>query len=89
MVGGRVIEIMPMCVLAGPYPGQMTNVIRLWVHNPPNDECAVYAEPAETMPALGDEIWWQSGRIFFDNDRWTLRKIGYSFDPRPKLASSM
>lgn len=82
MVGGRIIEIQPMRIIAGPYPGKLTDVVRLWVHNDPDDELAVYAEPAEIMPVLGDEIWWQSGRIYFDKDRRSLRKVGYSFDPR-------
>jgi hypothetical protein len=83
MVGGRIIEIRPMRIMAGTYPGKLTDVVRLWVRNEPDDECAVYAEPANCMPKLGDEIWWQAGRIFFDKDRRSLRKVGYSFDPRP------
>lgn len=85
MVGGRIIEMMPMRILAGTYPGRLVDVVRLWVHNEPNDECAVYAEPAEIMPQLGDEVWWQSGRIYFDNDKRSLRKVGYSFNPRAPL----
>ena len=82
MVGGRIIEIRPMQIVAGAYPGKPTDVVRLWVHNDPDDECAVFAEPADIMPRLGEEIWWQSGRIYFDQDRRSLRKVGYSFNPR-------
>jgi hypothetical protein len=76
-----------MRIVAGEYPGKLTNVVRLWVRDircDRDDECAVYAEPAEIMPKLGEEIWWQSGRIMFDNDKRSLRKIAYSFDPRSK-----
>jgi hypothetical protein len=82
MVGGRIIEIRPMTIKAGNFPGKLTEVVRLWVHNEPNDECAVYAKIAEIMPSLGDEIWWQCGKIYFDKDRCSLIKVGYSFNPR-------
>lgn len=77
MVGGTVIEALRMRDGAG------RDVIRLWcVDN--MDECAVYADPASSdgVPSVGDRIWWQSGVIYFDQDKRTARKIGYSFDPR-------
>lgn len=78
-VGGRLIEVLPVRLESG------RDVVRLWVvdraHGSPgmNDETCVYAEPQDSMPAIGDEIWWQSGQIMFDADRQKLRKVGYSF----------
>jgi len=79
MVGGRVIEVLPMCLENG------RAVIRLWCVEG-SDECAVYSEPYESGagPKVGDNISWQSAWIIFDGDRRTLRKVGLSFDPRPK-----
>ncbi len=80
-VGGRLIEILPMRLESG------REVVRLWVLDPPRrpggagDETCVYAEPQESMPRLGDNIWWQGGQIMFDGDRQTLRKVGFSFPP--------
>lgn len=78
-VGGHIIEILPMRLIE---TGQ--DVVRLWVKDMgyPDDETAVYAEPSEIMPSIGDAIWWQGGKIYFDQDRKWLRKVGYSFDPR-------
>lgn len=81
-VGGKLIEILPMKLSDG------RDVVRLWVFDPPRhpggvgDEACVYAEPQESMPRLGEGVWWQGGQIMFDGDRQTLRKIGYSFSPR-------
>lgn len=77
MVGGRLIEIRPMRTEGG------RDVVRLWCVDK-FDECAVYSEPfeADKGPKIGDKIWWQSGTIYFDGDRQTLRKVGFSFDPR-------
>ncbi len=79
-VGGRIIEIQPMQITAGIHPGRKQDVVRIAVMDR-HDETCVYAEPAEFMPKLGDEIWWQGDRIFFDNDRRWLKKIAYSFTP--------
>jgi len=77
MVGGTVIEARHMRTEGG------RNVIRLWCVDK-MDECAVYAaiDGADGVPIVGDRIWWQSGIIYFDGDRRTARKVGYSFDPR-------
>lgn len=82
-VGGRLIEILPMRL-----PESGRDVVRLWVVDRPyspggiGDETCVYAEPAEIMPKLGEVVWWQSGRIYFDQDRRELKKVGFSF-PAP------
>lgn len=75
MVGGKIIEITRMRTEGG------KDVVRLWCVDK-FDECAVYAEPFEVGPKIGDSIWWQSCIIYFDGDRQTLRKVGFSFDPR-------
>lgn len=78
-VGGRLIEIIPMRLEDG------DDVLRLWVVDRSsgspgfNDETCVYAKPQEKLPAIGDQVWWQSGKIYFDGDCQHLVKIGYSF----------
>lgn len=87
MIGGRVIEAMPMTILAGDSPGKPTDVIRLWCVGARKeerfDETAVYAEAYADGegPKVGDSIWWQAGRIMFDGDKRSVRKVGFSFDP--------
>lgn len=76
-VGGRLIEILPVRLDDG------TEAVRLWAVDRNGDETCVHAEPQATMPKLGDEVWWQAGRIMFDGDRQTLRKIGNSFAALP------
>ena len=82
-VGGHIIEIQPMVITAGSHPGVPTPVKRLWCMDRSGDETCVYAEDygAGDGPVVGDEVWWQAGRIFFDQDRRTVRKVGYSFSP--------
>ena len=77
MVGGRVIEVKPHRLESG------RDVIRLWCVDG-WDECAVYSEPyaPDDGPKIGENIWWQSGQIMFDGDKRTVRKVGFSFDPR-------
>lgn len=75
MIGGRLIEITEIS------PG----VTRLWCVGTGCeewDECAVHVETAPEMPRLGDMIWWQGGKVYWDQDRRHLRKIGFSYDPR-------
>lgn len=81
-VGGRLIDIQAVRLEDG------RAVVRLWVvdraHGSPgmNDETCVLAEAQQSMPKIGDEIWWQGARILFDGDRQSLRKVGYSFRPQ-------
>ena len=89
MVGGKVIEAKPMTIMAGDSPGKPTEVIRLWCvetnrDDRTPDECAVYAEAYKDGqgPKVGENIWWQGGRIYFDDDKRDVRKVGFSFDPR-------
>lgn len=74
-VGGRIIESRAVTL-------DDVTLVRLWVCDRNGDEVAVFAEQSSDMPKLGDEIWWQSGKIMFDNDRKFVRKIGYSFNPQ-------
>lgn len=73
MVGGWVIEAAT----------QPNDLIRLWCVNG-SDELAVLVEDDRQngLPELGSEIWWQAGRVYFDGDRKSLRKIANSHDPR-------
>lgn len=78
-VGGNIIEMLSMSI---PHEGGVKQVVRLWCHDKrTGDETCVYGEPGGAMPKLGEEIWWQAGRIYFDGDRRSLRKIGCSFVP--------
>lgn len=73
-VGGRLIEILPMTC-----PEDGASVVRLWVTDRNGDETCVYAEPQDSLPGLGEEVWWQCRRIYFDGDRQHLTKVGFSF----------
>lgn len=84
MVGGNLIEIAEVTAPDG------KPALRLWVvdrHH--NDELAVLARPvdAQPIPELGEEIWWQSGRIYFRNDTHTLEKVSNSYDPTKVVAA--
>jgi hypothetical protein len=84
MVGGKLIEAELMHLDNG------TFVCRLWVIDPGNaDEKCVDSEPFSVHqgPSLGEEIWWQSGKIYFDGDKRSLRKIGFSFTPQSSTDS--
>ena len=79
MVGGRVIQVREI------RPG----VTQLWCVGTGNDEgrdIAVDVETAPAMPLLGDEIWWQSGKVYWDRDRRELRKVSTSYDPHTEDA---
>lgn len=71
MVGGWLIQIKET------RPG----VTQLWCADRNGDELAVDVETASAMPLLGDEVWWQSGWVYWDRDRRKLRKISNSYDP--------
>lgn len=76
-VGGRIIDIRAVS------PTETA----LWVldvsrSNSGETETCVHVETAPAMPLIGDEIWWQSGKVYWDNDRHQLRKIGYSHTPQ-------
>lgn len=45
------------------------------------DFAAVYVEPFEDGPKVGEMIWWQSRKVYFDQDRRSLTKVGASFKP--------
>lgn len=74
-VGGRVIEIAHHKLEDG------MPVMRLWVVDRDGTETCVYSHqaPPEGLPHIGEEVWWQAGRIYFDRDRRHLTKVGYSF----------
>lgn len=73
MVGGTLIEIAPARLDTG------RTVLRLWVIDPTYlDEMVVYAEPFDhdDGPDVGETIWWQGDRIYYDSDRLFLKKVG-------------
>lgn len=72
-VGGRIIEKREWV-----WNGRA--LVRYWVIDG-NNETIVFAKPAKIEPELGDEIWWQSGKIYFDGDQQALEKVGNSTSP--------
>lgn len=75
-VGGHIIDLAHVT-----HPDTGAPLTRYWVVDRGRDESVVHAERAEVEPCLGDEIWWQAGRIYFDGDRRSLRKVGDAGDP--------
>lgn len=79
-VGGKIIEKVPYR-----FPEGAKNCVRYRVMDEYRpgwfDETFVCAEPADDEPQLGDEIWWQSGKIYFANDSKSLVKVGFSWSP--------
>lgn len=78
-VGGTILEIKPYVLTDPDNEAYKESVIRIWVIDPKHhDETIVYAEPQKVLPKMGDSVWWQGGKIFFDNDKQQLKKVGYS-----------
>lgn len=76
-VGGKIIEIATVRL------PEVGDAVRLWCFDAAcGEEVAVHVAPFSEGPVVGDEVWWQSGRVLFDGDRRWLTKIGNSFDPR-------
>jgi hypothetical protein len=68
MVGGTLIELV--------YLDDM-KLLRLWVIDPKTyDEMLVYAKPAASTPKVYDNVWWQGSKIYFNNDKSYLVKVG-------------
>jgi hypothetical protein len=80
-VGGRIIEIKPFTIVNQDNPKIRHNVIKIWTVARNGDECIVYAQPQTNLPKLGDDIWWQSKKIYYDNNKKHLIKFGYSHSP--------
>jgi hypothetical protein len=82
MVGGWVIDI-SRCLREVGEPKRVVECVRLWCVDRQGDECMVYGicDDINGMPHINDEIWWQSGRIYFDKDRRSLVKVGNSHAP--------
>lgn len=75
-VGGRIIERRPFTTEDGP-----ASITRYWVMDRNGDETVVYAKGfhmGSSGPQEGEEIWWQSGRIYFDGDKQWLEKYSAS-----------
>lgn len=80
MVGGRIIELRPMTISMGTGRKPL-EVTRIWCMDRDGSECCVYAERFVDGPGLGDEVWWQGRRIYYDGDKRWLKRVGYSFQP--------
>ena len=74
-VGGKIIEIREV----------RHGVSALWVlddHPSGHTETCVHVETELEMPALGENVWWQGGKVMWDKDRRELRKVGFSHNPQ-------
>lgn len=81
-VGGHIIERRPITLEGGKAAVEYRVMDQAHARDGRQpDECCVCAEPADVEPGLGDEIWWQAGKIFFDSDKRWLTKIGFSYSP--------
>lgn len=75
MVGGFILQITEKS------PG----VSQIWVQGTgceQFEELAVDVETAPIMPNVGDSCWWQGRECYCSGDTITLRRIGFSYDPR-------
>jgi hypothetical protein len=70
MVGGQIIQIKEV------NPG----IFELWCVDG-YDECAVRVKNPERLPKLGSGIWWQSGKVYCENDTLVLNKFSNSYTP--------
>ena len=75
-VGGRIVEIRNVSATEAAIWVLDTDGVHV------GDETCIHVEIAQDMPVLGDNIWWQSGLVYWDNDRRTMNKIGYSHRPQ-------
>lgn len=72
MIGGRIIEVI-----------YVDASIRLWCVDRNGDESTVHIAMTADVPAVGDDVWWQSDKVYWTpTDRRfvdkPLCKIGYS-----------
>ena len=75
MVGGFILQITEKSL----------GVSQIWVLGTgceQHDELAVDVETSPIMPKPGDSCWWQGRECYCAGDTITLRRIGYSYDPR-------
>lgn len=85
-MGGSIIEVRETVIRAyGEHPRKAVRVNRLWcVDRNTWEEACVFTPwyPPGEGPKVGDSIWWQSGLIFYDRDRKTVKKVGVSYRPK-------
>ena len=78
MVGGKLIEAALL-----DKGGAGCEIWRLWCYSEEGEVAVkVRVEPKQELPKLGQEVWWHSGKVYFDNDTKSLLKVGNSYDPR-------
>ena len=88
MVGGYVIENIITNISDKAIDLEGDCVRRLWAIDRNGDESAVYASSEQAkFVEPGDQIWWQSGTIYWSNQKGSLKdipiqKIRFSFDLR-------
>lgn len=82
MIGGKIIE---NALVTLTDEGKSYSRRRLWCVDG-TDECAVFVEDTPTAESLkpGETCWWQSGIIYARGNTLKLKKVGVSFDPRPR-----
>jgi hypothetical protein len=74
MIGGKVIDV-----------ARRIDRTALWcLDHRTGDECHVYISPTDDVPALGDDVWWQAGKVYWTpaDRRFTdrpLTKVSYAW----------
>ena len=74
-VGGTIVGIRRKTLDDGQEVIQFTVIDRAYTY----DVTSVYAQPQAIMPGMRQQIWWHGRTIYFDDDRQTMVRVGYSF----------
>lgn len=80
MVGGTVFRIQEINLAQR----------KLFVRDQGGDLCAVHCGIGKDgAPEVGDQVWWQGGRIWLDDDTKSVDKFGHSYSlPRSFAVAS-
>lgn len=71
MVGGTIIDIT-----------HANGAVKLWVCSDEGEACVhVEDDRGIGLPHMGEIVWWQGGRVFFDRDRRSAKKLCPSHHP--------
>ena len=52
------------------------------------DKISVNVKNPERLPEIGSICWWQSGKVYCENDTLILEKNGYSYDYGPRIRAA-